>query len=68
MPVVHETHKNGILVEAIVDNEDGTGLRSTWAEDGTPLIVDEPVTGLSLPIPESLTVDDLADAILELGT
>jgi len=60
-----ENYLDGVLVERIVDNEDGTGTRSTWDIDGTPLVVDEPVTGLPIPEPPEPTIDDILEVLLE---
>jgi len=60
-----ENYLDSVLVERIVDNGDGTGTRFTWDTDGTPLVVDEPVTGLPIPEPPEPTIDDILEVLLE---
>lgn len=54
--MVHDTTYNGVLIERVVDNGDGTGTRTTWAEDGT-MLTTEALTGLEI-VPAFPPLDD----------
>ena len=55
---------NGILIEQIIDNGDGTGTRTTFHADGTVDTVEQ-LTGL--PIPEPPEPDPMADMQAQLA-
>ena len=57
-------HPNGNVAERLVDNGDGTGTRTVYAEDGTVAEV-ENLTGLPIAdIPEADTLAALKDAVV----
>lgn len=66
-------YTNGILVEQTIDNDDGTGTRTTFDADGN-ITSTEQLTGLPIPQPPEpsdaekiaelqATVDALLDAL-----
>lgn len=78
----HWHYDNGVLVDATIDNGDGTGTRTTYNADGTvastqaltglPVVVDtpDPLRQLAQAIVDATTLDDVkpaAQAILEDG-
>ena len=57
-------HPNGNISERIVDNGDGTGVRTTYDEHGNETSVEQ-LTGLPIsePAPVEITLADVAAAL-----
>lgn len=56
------TYNQGQLVEALVDNGDGTGVRTTFHADGTVDTVEQ-LTGLPIPAPPPPALDEVFAAV-----
>ena len=65
MMLINDTlHADGYLAVRVIDNEDGTGTRTTYDEHGNETSVEE-LTGLPIPepAPVEITLADVAAAL-----
>lgn len=56
-------HPNGNIVEEVVDNGDGTGIRTTYTPEGEVDTVEQ-LTGLPIPVPPEPTAEERLATLL----
>ena len=55
--MIQNHYLDGILIEQIIDNDDGTGTRTTFDADGNVTSVEQ-LTGLPIPQPPEPTPEE----------